>query len=113
MCPGTCRPLTVQLAGLFIVLAAGRAGAQPIVEGFENVTNLRNVGWVFINASTSPDPNNTWVQGDSSPAGLGFPAHAGTANSYAVAGFESTTSTMPTGVTLSNWLITPLRTLSN
>jgi hypothetical protein len=108
---GSFRQIIVPLAGLFVVLMAGRAPAQPIVEGFENVAALQSSGWVFINASTEPDPANIWQQGDA--VNLTFPAQAGTQNSYAVATFESTMSMAMMGATISNWLITPLRSLAN
>jgi PEP-CTERM motif len=108
---GNCRPLIVPLAVLLIVLAAGRATAQAITEGFENVAGLPAQGWVFINASTQADPLSLWSQGN--PATDGLTAQAGPANSFIIADYTSTMSTNSTGATISNWLITPLRTFRN
>lgn len=75
----------------------------PFAEGFDNFASLATAGWVFTNASASP--GQAWFPGN---AGV-FEAQTGAAGSYAAANFLS--SNLVDG-RISNWLITPLITLS-
>jgi len=105
------RPATLLPAVCLAISISPRAGAQPIVEGFENVSGLSTQGWVFINASVQPNPASIWTQGN--PLTDAITAQAGTPTSFAVVDFTSTNVDAPTGGTISNWLITPLRTFAN
>jgi hypothetical protein len=82
-----------------------RTDAQAIEEGFENVAGLPAQGWFSVNRS-QPLGASVWSQ----CAGVAIPpAQAGPALSCALVNFQSTT-----GVgTISNWLLTPVRTLNN
>lgn len=91
-------------------LAAGVLAAAPLAhastlfsESFDSFAALAGAGWVFTNASASPSQN--WFEGN---PGV-FAAQSGAANSYAAASFLSTSAA--TGA-ISNWLITPLITVS-
>lgn len=76
------------------------AKAQAFSEGFESFP----ASWAQQNLS-SPLGASTWVQGATTLS----PAQNGTANSYLVCNFNSTT-----GIgTISNWLFTPPVTLTN
>ncbi len=71
---------------------------------FENVAGMFTSGWVQSNQST-PVGASTFVQGATALA----PAQAGTATSFAVVNFNSTT-----GVgTISNWMLTPVITFDS
>jgi hypothetical protein len=85
---------------LFLAITAN---AQAITEGFTNVSALTSAGWVMQNNSTPP--GDGWYAGD--PAI--FPAQSGPANSYILA---YSGNTIGTG-TISNWLLSPSRTLRN
>ncbi len=83
------------------LLAAGvsSVNAQAFTEGFAVVPVP---GWTVQNNSI-PIGSTGWFQGNSTV----FPAQAGPATSYIGANFNNTTGTN----TISNWLITPQRTL--
>jgi hypothetical protein len=90
---------------LIVVGAANVASAQALTEGFDSVANLPTLGWVQVNRSP-PLGSSVWSQcgGTAIP-----PAHSGASTSCALVNFNSTT-----GVgTISNWLITPVVTLTN
>ena len=83
---------------------AGTTMAQPINEGFEDITTLPAAGWSQQNLSTPAGTNPNWTQGNAtSPfapfAGAGFVF----ANFNSVAGNN----------TISNWLFAPNRTFEN
>jgi hypothetical protein len=78
---------------------AAQASTTLLDEGFENVFGLEAAGWVQTNLSNPPGLG--WGQGFVGP----FAAQAGTANSYAVANFES--AQFGSGGVIDNWLITP------
>jgi hypothetical protein len=80
------------------------AAAQGIVENFDNITTLPASGWLLRNNS-SPTGSTGWFQGNTAL----FPSQAGAPNAYIAANFNNTTGTN----TISNWLITPQRTLFN
>ena len=83
------------------LLAASAASHASVVltEGFENVAGLGSAGWVQTNLSSPV--GLAWGQGFVGP----FAAQAGTAESYAVANFES--AAFGSGGVIDNWLITP------
>lgn len=83
------------------LLAASAASQASVVltEGFENVAGLGSSGWVQTNLSSPV--GLAWGQGFVGP----FAAQAGTAESYAVANFES--AAFGSGGVIDNWLITP------
>lgn len=86
--------------------AVGSAQAVTVLsQGFDNVSALSGLGWVFTNNSAAPAGLN-WFQGNS---GI-FPAAQGAADSYVAANFLSSGAT--TGA-VSNWLITPAITLDS
>lgn len=87
---------------LGVVLATASAVSQASVvlsEGFENVAVLGSAGWVQVNLSSPV--GLPWGQGFVGP----FSAQAGTAESYAMANFES--AAFGSGGVIDNWLITP------
>ena len=81
------------------------ASAQTINEGFDNIATLAPAGWNMQNLS-NPLGLTNWFQGN--PAAV--VAYDGATNAYIAANFNNTTG--GTG-TISNWLITPNRTLNN
>ena len=106
------------LAG-FSVLASA-AVAQNFTEVFDNIggatsngqlagANLEAAGW-FLRNNSAARGNSDWFQGN----GLGvFPAHSAggsnPADSYIAANFNNGAGL----TTISNWLLTPTRTLNN
>ena len=87
------------------------ATAQAYSENFDDITTLAGSGWLLQNNS-SPVGSLSWFQGTATTATPDpgpFNAYNGAANSYIAANFNSTGSTG----TISNWLITPNRTLRN
>lgn len=80
------------------------ATAQAINEGFDNITTLAGSGWVQINNSV-PVGSTSWFQGNPTV----FAAFGGATDSYIGANFNNTTGAN----TISNWLITPNRTIKN
>jgi subtilisin-like proprotein convertase family protein len=76
----------------------------PLMEAFEDITTLPAAGWVQTNHSTTVG-TTSWFQGNTAV----FTAQAGTPASYIGANFNNTTGTN----TISNWLLTPARTLQN
>jgi len=92
-------PKTTALAAA-LLWAAGSAHAVTLLdEGFENVGGLGALGWVQTNLSSPV--GLPWGQGFIGP----FAAQAGTAESFAVANFES--AAFGSGGVIDNWLITP------
>jgi hypothetical protein len=99
------KALSVWTAILFFLSAAGApAKAQPIVENFDNISNLPASGW-FMRNNSVPLGSTSWFQGNPNI----FPAQSGAPNSYIGANFNNTTGTN----TISNWLLTPTRLLTN
>ncbi len=80
------------------------ATAQAINEGFDNITTLAGSGWVQTNNSV-PVGSTSWFQGNPTV----FAAFGGATDSYIGANFNNTTGAN----TISNWLITPNRTIKN
>lgn len=89
--------------GLAVVFST-TAFSQAINEGFDDVTTLTAAGWAQQNLSTPVGTNPNWGQG-----GTPFNANSGAATAYIAANFNSVTGAN----TISNWLFTPERTLSN
>lgn len=87
--------------------------AQAYTENFDNVSTLNASGW-FQRANSSPlGTNPTWYQGvptNATPDPGPFNAFNGAANAYIAANYAGTAG--GTG-TISNWLLTPNRTLRN
>lgn len=85
--------------------------AQAYTESFNDIATLAGSGWNIQNNST-PIGALGWFQGtatNATPTPGPFNAYAGATNAYIAANFNSTGSTG----TISNWLITPNRTLRN
>jgi hypothetical protein len=76
---------------------------QGIAENFDNVGDLPARGWFRQNNSVPV--GLSWHQGNPNH----FPAQSGAPNSFIEAGFGSTSGAN----TISNWLLTPIRTFSN
>jgi hypothetical protein len=91
------------LALTLLVFAGVTANAQSFSEGFDVVSPLP-AGWFQSNQSTSIGTTPTWFQG-----GTTWAAQTGAANSWIGVNFRSTTLSD----TISNWLVTPNRTLRN
>lgn len=83
--------------------------AQSYTENFDNITLLAGNGWYTQNNS-GPLGITSWFQGTSIASSGPFNAYVGAANAYIGANFNNTTG--GTGV-ISNWLVTPNRTLRN
>lgn len=78
-------------------------------EGFDNVSSLISNGdplkWAWLNQSDNPSSDGGWWQASSTLSERSFNAQAGPDNSYAWAGFASTTG--GAGAKISNWFISP------
>lgn len=88
-----------------------KANSQSFSENFDDITTLAGNGWVLQNNS-SPVGALSWFQGTpttATPTPGPFNSYNGAVNSYIAANFNSTGSTG----TISNWLITPIRTFKN
>ncbi|MCW3102854.1 MAG: hypothetical protein JWO09_1294 [Bacteroidetes bacterium] len=96
------------MAAALITAAAISTKAQTFTENFDDITTLAANGWVMTNASAAVGSTN-WFQGTSVAGGGPFDAYNGAANAYIGANYNNTGSTG----TISNWLITPTRTLRN
>lgn len=94
------------LVGAAIALTASSALADvALSEGFDNVAALPANGWVLRNNSTAGGLTG-WFQGTPD---VSFAAAAGAPDSYIGANFDNA----PFGGAISNWLLTPVLTLSN
>ncbi|HET8648327.1 MAG TPA: choice-of-anchor J domain-containing protein [Vicinamibacteria bacterium] len=91
------------MAGLLLSSAAA-AQAQPINEGFDNITTLPGAGW-FLRNNSAPLGATGWFQGNSTV----FPAQGGAPTAYIAANYQNTAGTG----TISNWLLTPPISLAN
>lgn len=121
------------------LLIAGTVGAQTLLSyDFGGTTaDLTAAGWERTNQSTSASttlwsvasyspvvvnlavtppvqPNafsdQAYTTGQTSPAPVG---HQGGTNSFALVNYTSTSSSLPAGATISNWLISPVTTVQN
>ena len=100
-----------KIAILVIVLLTKLIFAQSYTQNFDDITTLAGDGWVIQNNST-PVGSLGWFQGTATtatPTPGPFNSYNGANNSYIAANFNSTGNTG----TISNWLITPNRTLRN
>ena len=100
-----------KIAILVIVLLTKLIFAQSYTQNFDDITTLAGDGWVIQNNS-APVGSLGWFQGTATtatPSPGPFNSYNGANNSYIAANFNSTGNTG----TISNWLITPNRTLRN
>jgi len=100
------------LLAICMFMLASNARSQAYSEAFDNISTLGANGW-FIQNNSSPVGSNTWFQGtptNATPDPGPFNAFNGADNAYIAVNFASTTG--GTG-TISNWLLTPNRTLRN
>lgn len=89
------------------------ASAQAYTENFDDITTLSGSGWFQQNNSSPVGTNPVWFQGTATtatPTPGPFDAYNGAVNAYIACNFNSTAG--GTG-TISNWLVTPNRTLRN
>jgi hypothetical protein len=91
-------------SALALALSAGSASAQAYSEDFVDITTLTAGGWFMQNNSTTIGTTN-WFQGNTTV----FNAQNGATTSYIGANYNNTTGAN----TISNWLLTPVRTLKN
>lgn len=106
------RKLTLKcLVVAALAVCTGReVKAQAYTENFDDITTLSGSGWYQQNNSSPAGSNPVWFQGTNVAAGGPFDAYNGAANAYIACNFNSTSG--GTG-TISNWLLTPNRTLRN
>ncbi len=110
--PAVASPALVAALALLAWPDPAVARAQVLFEGFDNVAALKAAGsgWTFTNNSDQPYAPGAWRQADGS---LGPPPSGGM-TSYAVSDYSATGG--PTGTvagTISDWMITPVRTYRN
>jgi len=91
-----------------ILGASISANAQAYTENFDDITTLAGSGW-FTQNNSSPLGSLSWFQGTSVAASGPFDAYNGAANAYLAVNFNSTAGSG----TISNWQISPNRTLRN
>ncbi len=84
------------------------AHEQQFTEAFNDINTLVSGGWVMSNASVGVGSTG-WFQGNPPTAGGPFDAQSGAANAYIGANYNNTGSVG----TISNWLLTPNRTIRN
>ena len=97
------------LALFALCAVAAPARAQALNEGFNDITTLTGAGWVMQNLSQAPGTSG-WSQGDNNV----FPAHMGAQpTSYISANFENAGDFPGVQDTISNWLMSPVRTFNN
>jgi hypothetical protein len=102
------RSISNVLAAGLMALFPGTISAQAFTENFDDITTLAGNGWSLQNLST-PVGSTNWFQGTNVSAGGPFDAFNGAANAYIGANYNNTGNTG----TISNWLMTPNRTLRN
>ena len=85
------------------------AHAQAYTESFDDINALPSKGWHLVNNS-SPVGTTAWFQGTSIANSGPFDAYSGQPDAYIGANFNNTTGGAGT---ISNWLITPTRTIRN
>ncbi len=90
------RILSLLIVALVAITAP--AGAQLLVEGFDDITTLPGGGWFLVNHS-EPIGVTSWFQGNDTV----FPAQAGAPTAYIGANYNNTAGTG----TISNWLLSP------
>ena len=93
------------MAGVYLLaMAPTLLHAQAYSEDFVDINTLVPNGW-FMQNNSVPVGSTNWFQGNS----IVFAAQNGAATSYIGANFNNTTGAN----TISNWLLTPTRTLKN
>lgn len=97
-----------KLTALLFLFFVHNIIGQSFSEGFDNITNLSSSGWVLNNMS-SPVGNISWFQGTDIANGGPFNSYNGASNSYIGANYNSVYQSG----TISNWLISPVRTFNN
>jgi len=104
--------IRVRIAAMILsVVGPSLAGAQSFTENFDDITLLAGNGWVMQNNSV-PVGSINWFQGtptSATPNPGPFNAFNGADNAYIAANYNNTGNTG----TISNWLMTPNRTLRN
>ena len=96
---------------VLLLICSKLALSQAYTENFDDIFTLTGSGWHMQNNS-SPVGALSWFQGTATtatPTPGPFNSYNGAANAYIAANFNSTGSSG----TISNWLITPNRTLKN
>lgn len=102
-----------KLPFLLMVLCAKIFFAQAYTQNFDDITTLTSNGWFQKYNSSPVGVNPTWFQGTpitGTPTPGPFNAYSGAANSYIAANFNGVSGG---NGTISNWLVTPNRTLRN
>ena len=95
-------------AGVLLAGSIGSACAQSFTENFDDITTLQGNGW-FLQNNSAPVGSTGWFQGNPTTAGGPFDSYNGAATAYIGANYNNTGSVG----TISNWLLTPNRTLRN
>ncbi|MGB0134934.1 choice-of-anchor J domain-containing protein, partial [Dokdonella sp.] len=98
---------------ILIACSSASAFAQSFTENFDNITLLTGNDW-FMQNNSNPPGSTGWFQGypaSAVPNPGPFNAYNGADNAYIAANFQNT-SAMNDG-TISNFLLTPNRTLRN
>lgn len=98
------KKLYFSLALVFLFLCSINSNAQQITENFDDITTLPGSGWVQTNMS-SPLGGLDWFQGNP----VSFEAFNGDVDSYIGSNYNATGDVG----TISNWLLSPVRTFSN
>jgi sulfur transfer complex TusBCD TusB component (DsrH family) len=93
---------------VLIVACTLQVHSQAFIENFNDITTLPASGWSLQNVSVAVGSTN-WFQGSNVAAGGPFDSFNGAANAYIGTNFNNTGSLG----TISNWLVTPNRTLKN
>lgn len=97
------------LSAACVLFFIGKIRGQAYTENFDNITTLVAGGW-FLQNSSVPLGITSWSQGVNAAASGPFDSYNGAANAYISANFNNTTG--GTGI-ISNWLLTPNRTIRN
>ena len=100
------------MAAALLILSLGGSARAGYFQGFESnnfqaykpSATSNSVDWYVVNNSTDANQNFPWMQAD--PLTNLFAAQSGNANSYYNANYSST-NTLATNSTISNWLMTP------
>ncbi len=96
------------VASLLALTPFAKAHAQAYTENFDNIGLLAGNGWTLSNVSV-PVGATGWSQGPDIAGGGPFNSYNGATNAFISANFNNTGATG----TISNWLVTPTRTLRN
>ncbi len=104
------KKLYLQLLMSVFLFCAQLNFAQTFTESFNDISTLAGSGWVMQNNS-APVGSLSWFQGTATtaPSPGPFNAYNGAENAYIAANYNNTSGLG----TISNWLITPNRTLRN